>query len=125
MNPNSSYCSQPCHLCRHRHCQIRDPFLAEYSTHDLQNGMALHGDLAKRYAKYAWRDPTLNYALQDGTRAVRQGGMYARDAFEVTRRQARDAFFLVCLQVSIPLKQSIQDPENLARAADARPAVQA
>lgn len=63
--------------------------------------MALHADFAKRYAKYAWRDPTLNDALQDGTQAVRQGGMYARDAFEVTRRQARDAFFLVCPQVSI------------------------
>ncbi|KAG0662497.1 hypothetical protein C6P46_003237 [Rhodotorula mucilaginosa] len=77
---------------------IRNPFLDEYSTHDLQNRMALHAGFAKRYAKYAWRDPTLNYALQDGTQAVRQGGMYARDAFEVTRRQARDALFLRLLR---------------------------
>lgn len=63
--------------------------------------MALHANFAKRYAKYAWRDPTVNYALQDGTQAVRQGGMYARDAFEVTRRRARDEFFLVCYGLSI------------------------
>ncbi|GAA5983223.1 hypothetical protein JCM10908_000202 [Rhodotorula pacifica] len=71
--------------------RIRDPFLNDSSTHDLQAGMHLHQDFAKRYAKYAMHDSTPQTAFEDGTQAIRQTGMYARDAFEVGRREARDA----------------------------------
>ncbi|POY70447.1 hypothetical protein BMF94_6515 [Rhodotorula taiwanensis] len=71
-----------------------NPSFARLSDRELRDDARIHADFARRYGRYALRDPTLPLAAQDGKQAIRQVGMVGRDAFEVARRTVGDRTLL-------------------------------